>query len=221
MQRKSLKPKLRTQPPNHREALGFRHQGARVAWVLASASEGPGLFFQDSCKGTLSASFNFRASRDDFYQGELNASFKASACKGTLNASIKASFQGSFKGTLNAAFKASCKGFSQANASFQGSYKGALMAHFTVLRVPIREFPKIRGTLFGGPYNKGPTIWGAILGSHIFENSQRVLQVVIMVIIYRAVQETIKGRQQCLFRPLFKRSPVIFETAFACSVWGL
>ena len=106
----------------------------------------------------MSASFNFRASRDDFYQGELNASFKASACKGTLNASIKASFQGSFKGTLNAAFKASCKGFSQANTSFQGSYKGALMAHFTVLRAPIREYPKIRGTLFGGPYNKDPTI---------------------------------------------------------------
>ena len=37
----------------------------------------------------------------------------------------------------------------------------------------IREFPKIRGTLFGGPYNnKDPTIWGTILGSPIFGNSQ-------------------------------------------------
>ena len=100
-------------------------------------------------------------------------------------------------------------------------FTGAPRTFIKCLQSSIREFPKIRGTLFGGPYNKGPTIWGAILGSHIFENSQRVLQVVIMVIIYRAVQETIKGRQQCLFRPLFKRSPVIFETAFACSVWGL
>ena len=34
------------------------------------------------------------------------------------------------------------------------------------------EFPKIRGTLFGGPYNKDPTIWGTILGSPIFGNPQ-------------------------------------------------
>ena len=27
-----------------------------------------------------------------------------------------------------------------------------------------------RGTLFGGPYNKDPTIWGTILGSPIFGN---------------------------------------------------
>ena len=27
-----------------------------------------------------------------------------------------------------------------------------------IFRVPIREFPKIRGTLFRGPYNKDPTI---------------------------------------------------------------
>ena len=26
------------------------------------------------------------------------------------------------------------------------------------------EFPRIRGTLIGGPYNKDPTIWGTILG---------------------------------------------------------
>ena len=28
-----------------------------------------------------------------------------------------------------------------------------------------------RGTLFWGPYNKDPTIWGTILGSPIFGNS--------------------------------------------------
>ena len=27
------------------------------------------------------------------------------------------------------------------------------------------------GTLFGGPYNKDPTIWGTVLGSPIFGNS--------------------------------------------------
>ena len=41
------------------------------------------------------------------------------------------------------------------------------------------EFPKIRGTLFGGtlfggPYNKDPTIQGTILGSPIIGNSQLV-----------------------------------------------
>ena len=35
---------------------------------------------------------------------------------------------------------------------------------------PVWEFPKIRGTLFGGPYNKDPSIWGTILGSPIFGN---------------------------------------------------
>ena len=34
------------------------------------------------------------------------------------------------------------------------------------------EFPKIRGTFFLGPYNKDPTIWGTILGSPMFGNSQ-------------------------------------------------
>ena len=29
---------------------------------------------------------------------------------------------------------------------------------------------KIRGTLFWGPYNKDPTIWGTILGSPYFQN---------------------------------------------------
>ena len=33
------------------------------------------------------------------------------------------------------------------------------------------EFPKIRATLFWGPYNKDPTIWGIILESPIFGNS--------------------------------------------------
>ena len=35
-----------------------------------------------------------------------------------------------------------------------------------------REFPKTRGTLFEGPYNEDATIWGTILGSPIFGNSQ-------------------------------------------------
>ena len=34
------------------------------------------------------------------------------------------------------------------------------------------EFPKIRGTLFWGPYNKDPTVSGAILRSPISGNSQ-------------------------------------------------
>ena len=33
------------------------------------------------------------------------------------------------------------------------------------------EFPKIRVTLFWGPYNKDPAIPGTILGSPIFGNS--------------------------------------------------
>ena len=37
--------------------------------------------------------------------------------------------------------------------------------------VPDWEFPKIRGTLFWGPYNKHPTISGAVLGSPNFGNS--------------------------------------------------
>ena len=36
---------------------------------------------------------------------------------------------------------------------------------------PTWEFPKTRGTLFWGPYNKDPTIWGTILGSPTFGNS--------------------------------------------------
>ena len=35
----------------------------------------------------------------------------------------------------------------------------------------IREFPKIRDTLFWGPYNQAPPIWGTVLGSPMFGNS--------------------------------------------------
>ena len=38
-------------------------------------------------------------------------------------------------------------------------------------KLHIWEFPKIRGTLFWGPYNKDPTIWGTIFGSPIFGSS--------------------------------------------------
>ena len=38
----------------------------------------------------------------------------------------------------------------------------------------IWEFPKIRGTLFWGPYNKDLTIKDTILGSPIFGNSHIV-----------------------------------------------
>ena len=38
-------------------------------------------------------------------------------------------------------------------------------------KILIWEFPKIRGTLSWGPYNKDPTIWDTILGSPIFGNS--------------------------------------------------
>ena len=41
----------------------------------------------------------------------------------------------------------------------------------------IWEFPKIRGNLVWGPYNKGPTIWVTILGSPIFGNSHLFNQV--------------------------------------------
>ena len=34
------------------------------------------------------------------------------------------------------------------------------------------EFPKIWGTLSGGPYSKDPSTWGTILGSPIFGNPQ-------------------------------------------------
>ena len=36
------------------------------------------------------------------------------------------------------------------------------------LRVGTRGFPKIRGTLIWGPYNKDPTIQGTILESPIY-----------------------------------------------------
>ena len=38
-------------------------------------------------------------------------------------------------------------------------------------RFSIWELPKIRGTLFGGPYNKDPFISGTRLGSPVFGNS--------------------------------------------------
>ena len=34
------------------------------------------------------------------------------------------------------------------------------------------EFPKIRGTIFWGPYKKDPSIQGTIVGSPIFGNSR-------------------------------------------------
>ena len=34
------------------------------------------------------------------------------------------------------------------------------------------EFLKLRGTLFGDPYNKDPTVQDTILGSPVFGNSQ-------------------------------------------------
>ena len=44
-----------------------------------------------------------------------------------------------------------------------------------ILEGSTREFPKIGGTLFGGPHNKDPTISGTILGSPIFGNSRQGL----------------------------------------------
>ena len=40
------------------------------------------------------------------------------------------------------------------------------------LGLPVWEFPKIRGTLFWGPYNNDPTNSSTILGSPIFGNSR-------------------------------------------------
>ena len=45
-------------------------------------------------------------------------------------------------------------------------YKGSLKGLYKGL-----EFPKIRGTLFWGPFNKDPSILGIILGSPICGNS--------------------------------------------------
>ena len=36
----------------------------------------------------------------------------------------------------------------------------------------IKDIPKIRGTLFGSPHSKDPTIKGTILGSLFFGNSR-------------------------------------------------
>ena len=46
-------------------------------------------------------------------------------------------------------------------------YANHVRAH-RVPALPTREFPKIRGTLVWGPYNKDPTISGTIVGSPIF-----------------------------------------------------
>ena len=40
----------------------------------------------------------------------------------------------------------------------------------------IKEFPKMRGTLFWGPYNKDPTISGAKLGSPILGNYHKTIK---------------------------------------------
>ena len=47
-----------------------------------------------------------------------------------------------------------------------------IMGIFLVMGIAgfIWEFPKIRGALFWGPYDKDPTIKGTILGSPIFGN---------------------------------------------------
>ena len=56
------------------------------------------------------------------------------------------------------------------------AFSGGLQACSLGFRSPsdswhMWEFPKIRGTLFWGPYNKDPTVWGTILESPIFGNS--------------------------------------------------
>ena len=52
-------------------------------------------------------------------------------------------------------------------------FKALQRLPLSVYEVSIREFPKIRGTLFWGPCDKDPTVWGAILGSPIFGNSHK------------------------------------------------
>ena len=51
-------------------------------------------------------------------------------------------------------------------ASFKGIYKGSIKG------LGFGSFRKLGVPCLGGPYNKEPTIWGAILGSPIFGNSQ-------------------------------------------------
>ena len=58
--------------------------------------------------------------------------------------------KGSFQGILSGYYKGSSKGL----------YKGL-------------EFPKIRGALFWGPYNKDQTIEGTIVGSPPFSETPR------------------------------------------------
>ena len=53
----------------------------------------------------------------------------------------------------------------------KGGLGSALWPFLRDSRSKIWEFPKIWGTLFWGPYNRDPTIWGTILGFPIFGNS--------------------------------------------------
>ena len=65
------------------------------------------------------------------------------------------------------------------------------------------EFPKIRGTLFGGPYNKDPTI----SGSPIFGNSQLGMdRVCIFVGCSSAILEKGHGRSVMRASVLLKHS---------------
>ena len=56
----------------------------------------------------------------------------------------------------------------------------------------MREFPKIRGTLFWGPYNKNPTTWATKLGSPIFGNSHVVSKLLLVAIICRMLQPRLR-----------------------------
>ena len=47
------------------------------------------------------------------------------------------------------------------------------------------DFPKIRATLFWGPYNKDPTIKGTILGSPIFGNPASYCTLCRMLLLQR------------------------------------
>ena len=50
------------------------------------------------------------------------------------------------------------------------------------------ELPKIRGTLFWGPYTKDPTIQGTIVGSSIFGNSHVCVCARVDMYIYIYIQ---------------------------------
>ena len=60
------------------------------------------------------------------------------------------------------------------------------------------EFPKIRVTLFGGPYNN--TIWGTILGSPIFGNAhlkswELKSPQLLMLLSERAMENRARGKR--------------------------